>query len=213
MRAARARERPPALYPRTAVSRALHPYPAVAYGLVGVTDFPGEFDPANLLKDAPEEVVLLWREAELMHGRVGMLAATGFLVQEPFHPLFDGTVSGPAIDQIPQIPPIFWAALLFGIGIAEAYRIQIGWADPRTADGIDSDRQWRLRDDYEPGDLGFDPLGLKPEDDEELEALQQKELNNGRLAMIAAAGFLAQESVDRMTILDHLQALDITLPF
>merc|ERR1712182_21089 len=38
------------------------------------------------------------------------------------------------------------------------------------------------------GDLGFDPLGLKPTDPEEL-----KELQNGRLAMIAAAGMIAQE--------------------
>ena len=29
-----------------------------------------------------------WREAELTHGRVGMLASAGFLVQENFHPLF-----------------------------------------------------------------------------------------------------------------------------
>lgn len=102
------------------------PPPAFAYGLVGVTDFPGPFDPANLLKDAPEESVRLWREAELMHGRVGMLAAAGFLVQESFHPLFGGEITGPAIDHIPEIPPFFWAVLSFGIGIAEAYRIQIG---------------------------------------------------------------------------------------
>ncbi|KAG8459763.1 hypothetical protein KFE25_014326 [Diacronema lutheri] len=175
-----------------------------AYGLVGVTDFPGEFDPAGLLKTAPESTVRLWREAELMHGRVGMLAAAGFLVQENYHPLFGGAVTGPAIDHIPQIPPFFWAVLSFGIGIAESYRIQVGWADPRTSQGLDSKQQWKLRDDYEPGDVGFDPLGLKPDDVDELKALQLKELNNGRLAMLAAAGFLAQETVDKQQILEHL---------
>mmetsp|Transcript_14478 Transcript_14478/g.33764 ORF Transcript_14478/g.33764 Transcript_14478/m.33764 type:complete len:214 (+) Transcript_14478:79-720(+) len=176
-----------------------------AYGLVGVTPFPGPFDPANLLEDAPESGVRLWREAELMHGRVGMLAAAGFLVQEKFHPLFGGEIVGPAINHIPQIPPFFWAFLTFGIGIAEAYRIQIGWVDPRTSTGASwTDTQFQLRDDYEPGDLGWDPLGIKPTDPEELEALQLKELNNGRLAMIAAAAFLAQETVNGKQIFENL---------
>jgi len=42
-------------------------------------------------------------------------------------------------------------------------------------------------------DYGFDPLNLKPKDAAELKTLQIKELNNGRLAMLAAAGILAQE--------------------
>jgi len=58
--------------------------------------------------------------------------------------------------------------------------------------------------DYYPGDIGFDPLGLKPEDPEELNLMITKELQNGRLAMLAAAGFLAQEAVDGKGILEHL---------
>jgi light-harvesting complex I chlorophyll a/b binding protein 1 len=55
-----------------------------------------------------------------------------------------------------------------------------------------------LQDEYEPGTLGFDPLGLKPTDPEELFVLETKELNNGRLAMIGVAGFVLQElAVDR----------------
>ena len=50
-----------------------------------------------------------------------------------------------------------------------------------------------LREGYLPGDLGFDPMGLKPKGEAELLAMQNKELNNGRLAMIAAAGMIAQE--------------------
>jgi len=44
-------------------------------------------------------------------------------------------------------------------------------------------------------DYGFDPLNLKPKDAAELKTLQIKELNNGRLAMLAAADILAQEMV------------------
>jgi len=46
-----------------------------------------------------------------------------------------------------------------------------------------------------PGDYGWDPLGLKPKTEKDLKALQDKELNNGRLAMLAVAGILAQEQV------------------
>ena len=50
-----------------------------------------------------------------------------------------------------------------------------------------------LREGYLPGDLGFDPLGLKPKDASGFRTMQDKELNNGRLAMIAVAGMCAQE--------------------
>merc|ERR1719387_87998 len=56
-------------------------------------------------------------------------------------------------------------------------------------------RTWEMKEDHVPGDLGFDPLGLKPKDPEKFKEMQSKELNNGRLAMIAAAGMIAQEYV------------------
>merc|ERR1719258_791186 len=41
---------------------------------------------------------------------------------------------------------------------------------------------FQLRPGYTPGDLDFDPLGLKPEDPEALKEMQTKELQHGRLA-------------------------------
>ena len=58
-----------------------------------------------------------------------------------------------------------------------------------------------LREDYTPGDLGFDPLGLKPKTEESLAVMRTKELNNGRLVMIGIAGMLVQELVNRVSIL------------
>merc|ERR1740138_940229 len=48
----------------------------------------GVFDPLNLTPEAKEEV-LMYREAELMHSRVAMMGAAGYLVQSHFAPMFD----------------------------------------------------------------------------------------------------------------------------
>jgi len=172
-------------------------------GLPGAISPLGEFDPLGFSSDVDVLEVNRLREAELTHGRVGMLASLGFLTQENFHPLFEAD-GGPAIDQIPELPPVLWFALTLAIGAAESLRIQKGWANPYESDGDDprftnfpkSDTNFQqLRLDYVPGDLRFDPLGLAPEDPDEFRAMQEKELSNGRLGMIAAAGFLAQEAV------------------
>ncbi|KAL3922399.1 MAG: hypothetical protein SGPRY_004574 [Prymnesium sp.] len=178
---------------RSAVRMAA-PSSEFCYGLPGAIAPAGQFDPANLLADKSQAEVFRLREAELTHGRVGMLAAAGFLVQEKFHPLFSGD-NGPAIQQIPQLPPWLWFVMSFGIGICESLRIQKGWANPYEA----TENIQTLKDGYYPGDLGFDPLGLAPEDADEFRTMQEKELSHGRLAMIAAAGFLAQEAVTGTT--------------
>jgi hypothetical protein len=48
-----------------------------------------------------------------------------------------------------------------------------------------------LKENYVNGDLGFDPLGLKPTGQAEFDLIRTKEINNGRLAMIAVAGIYA----------------------
>merc|ERR1719409_1302429 len=169
------------------------------YGLPGnfnaLTGEQFDFDPWGFAAGKSELEVNRYREAELTHGRVSMLAATGFIVQEKFHPLFSAD-GGPAIDQIPQLPVWLWAVMTAGIGAAEAFRISVGF---RELDGEKLKAETALRPGYYPGDLGFDPLGLKPEDPEEFRLMQEKELAHCRLAMIAASGFLAQEAVSGAT--------------
>ncbi|KAG1678528.1 hypothetical protein FOA52_014562 [Chlamydomonas sp. UWO 241] len=154
--------------------------------------FEGVFDPLSLSAGATLTDVRRWRESELTHGRVAMLAALGFITGEqlqdfPLFYNFDGEIQGQAINQFQQVKQGFWEPLLIAIGLAESYRVSVGWATP-TGNNFNA-----LKDDYEMGELGFDPLGLVPEDSEELKALKTKELNNGRLAMIAIAGFVLQE--------------------
>lgn len=53
--------------------------------------------------------------------------------------------------------------------------------------------QFLFLKNYFNGDYGFDPLGLKPTDENEYNEFIAAELNHGRLAMIAFLGMLAQE--------------------
>merc|ERR1719331_1714063 len=173
--------------------------PKFAYGLPGNFNALGgaelNFDPAGFLEGKSELEVNRYREAELTHGRVGMLASLGFLVQEKFHPLFSAD-GGPAIDQIPQLPVWLWAVMAGGIGAAEAFRISVAF---RELDCEKLKAETALRPGYVPGQIGFDPLGLAPEDPAEFREMQERELAHARLAMIAAAGFLAQEAVSKQT--------------
>ena len=165
----------------------------------------GFFDPLGFAEKADENTMKRYREAELTHGRVAMLASVGFLVGEKVEGssfLFDSQITGPAITHLAQVPVGFWVALTVAIGAAETRRAEIGWIEPEN---VPVDQPGLLRAEYTPGDIGFDPLGLKPSDPEELKIMQTKELQNGRLAMLAAAGFMAQELVDGKGIIEHFQ--------
>merc|ERR1719491_192421 len=172
--------------------------------LPGVLAPAGFFDPLGFAEKADNATLRRYREAELAHGRVGMLAFVGFLVGEQVEGssfLFDAQVSGPAITHLSQVPVGFWIILTILIGAAEQTRLEIGWVEPKD---VPVAQPGLLREDYTPGDIGFDPLGLKPEDPEELKIMQTKELQHGRLGMLAAAGFMAQELTDGKGILENL---------
>eukprot|EP01084_Bolivina_argentea_P172126 298181_1 len=68
-------------------------------GLVGALEPAGVFDPLNLAEKATDATLQRYREAELAHGRIAMLAVVGFLVGEKVEGsafLFDASISGPA---------------------------------------------------------------------------------------------------------------------
>merc|ERR1719238_1135006 len=134
----------------------------------------------------PSMVAINNAKSEFCYGLPGAIAPAGE---------FDPANGGPAIEQIPQLPAWLWFVMTLGVGIAEATRIQVGWANPY--EGMDNVQ--RLKPDYIPGDLKFDPLGLRPTDPAEFREMQEKELSHGRLAMLAAAGFMAQEAVTGTT--------------
>merc|ERR1719182_954410 len=126
----------------------------------------GFFDPLGFAADATPGKLLFYREVELKHGRVAMLASLGMLVGEQFHPLFGGDIDVPAYIAFQQTPlENFWPAVVAAIAIPEVFSV-FQFQDPSKGE------YWTMKDDHEPGDLGFDPLGLKPTDPKELKAMQ-----------------------------------------
>lgn len=139
------------------------------------------FDPLYL----SDYVNLDWaRAGELKNGRVAMLATLGMLVQELFHlPNSMFSESNP-LKAIYVVPVEGWVQIITVICIVELAT---------------------FKQTYETGaDLGFDPLGMGSKD---TEALQLKELKNGRLAMIAVLGFIMQTMVTGKPILAQLASL------
>ncbi|CBJ27806.1 Light harvesting complex protein [Ectocarpus siliculosus] len=161
---------------------------------------PQIFDPLGLSDGAAPGDIKKWREAEIKHGRVAMLASLGVIVAEQYHPFFMGPdYIGPAVDHFQEISaqfPEFWAFSLLGMAFVEYNTIMTAFDTPSAVTG-----EGGLKEDYIPGDLGFDPLNLKPDDEAALDVMKTKELNNGRLAMIGIAGMLAQELVNPADIL------------
>lgn len=123
-----------------------------------------------------------------------MLASVGFLVAEKFHPLFGGDIDAPSYLAFQQTPlQKFWPFVVTAIAWIEYSTSVVNFEEPGSA-------LWTLKPDYETGDAGFDPLGLKPTDPAAFEEMQTKELQNGRLAMLGIAGMVAQELVTGSTI-------------
>merc|ERR1711879_668478 len=147
--------------------------------LAGIAEPLGFWDPAGFSENGN---VAAYRRAELKHGRVCMQASLGIIVSEKFHPIFDAWGEGPYVSAVAThftetARTNFWPAFWI---MAAGHELATSLAD---------------YDGKELGDYGFDPLGLRPEDPEELKVLENKELNNGRLAMVSAAGMIAQELV------------------
>jgi len=157
--------------------------------MAGITAPLGFFDPLGFSKKGN---IAVFRNAELKHGRICMLAVLGQIVSEKFHPFFDAWGDGPFVSAVashftPTAAGNFWPAYwIMTAGHEFATELSGGYNEDPTSRA--------------PGDYGFDPLNLMPKDPAEMKTLQNKELNNGRLAMFAAAGFIAQEMVTGKSI-------------
>lgn len=170
------------------------------YGLPGAIAPLGFFDPLGFSKDKELMDVKRLREAEIMHGRVAMMATIGYIIGESTPTITYGMNIHHTIanNQIPEVPGTVLFPFFLAINISEAIRSSIGWVEPGLGP------LFSLRESYYPGDIRFDPLGLKPKDAAEFATMQTRELSNGRLAMLAAAGMCVQEQINGKGILENL---------
>jgi len=170
------------------------------YGLPGATSPLGFFDPVGFTSDMDLNGVKRYREAEIMHGRVAMMATVGYLIGESTPTMAYGMNVHHTIanNQLAEVPGTILFPFFLAINIAEALRASTGWVEPGLGP------LFTLRESYYPGDIKFDPFGLKPADGKDFANMQTKELNNGRLAMLAAAGMCVQEQINGKGILENL---------
>merc|ERR1711990_317241 len=165
-------------------------FDGVAYAktLPGITGL-DVWDPTNYCKQrgVTEGKIKFYREVELKHARLAMLASVGIIVGENYHPLFGGDIDVPSYLAFQQTPlQAFWPAVVFAIAIPEIFSVL-------SFEPVPGGKRWSIRSDHDSGNLGFDPLDLKPTDADELKEMQTKELTYGRFAMLGAAGMILQE--------------------
>jgi len=135
-----------------------------------------EFDPLGF----SDTFDIKWlREAELKHGRVCMLATVGFFLQQWI--TIPGMKPTPdALKAIYTAPPGAMAALL----------VFAGYVESSSTGGKMTMLDMFEDTDREPGDLNFGKQFLIGKSEEEITDLRLKELNNGRLAMMAFGGMV-----------------------
>lgn len=143
-----------------------------------------DFDPAGFTERAPEWIPW-FREAELKHGRIAMLAALGFVVPEFVRVPGDQFTfeSVPRVIEAYERLPDSMIQIFGWISLLEVCTI------PALA-AMDNPR-WNRK----PGDFSFDPLFLFPNNPAKQKEMQLAELKNGRLAMIALGGMVAGSAI------------------
>merc|ERR1719440_478246 len=153
------------------------------------------FDPLNIC-NSPDRLKFM-RDAEVKHCRLAMLAAAGWPAGEFLDaPLGKALGLTPLVEEtnglepsilnggLGQVSPFFWLLVLAG-----ATYLEIG-----SFGKVNSEREIV-------GDLGFDPAGFyKGLDEAGKKSMELKEIKNGRLAMLAITGFVAQEAVTQTPI-------------
>ena len=185
------------LYVRNAINLGLlKPDSILADGQASILVGNKGFDPFNCATSL--EALKGYREAELKHGRLAMLAAAGWPVSELVQPWLSKALGAPDLlaagDEAPsilnggldKINPLFFMAIIVFSATVEATALN-------KARGAD----------YMPGDLGFDPLKLYTGKDPNVKRdLELKELNNGRLAMLAITYYAVEEFLTKASVVN-----------
>ena len=87
------------------------------------------------------------------------------------------------------ISPLFWISIMAIAGIIETFASNVQRKNQTTDN---------------PGDLGFDPLGLYPKKESDQYKMQLAEIQHGPLAMIAITGIAVQELFTNMVVIHQM---------
>tara|TARA_Y100000385_G_C13097924_1_gene642559 strand:+ start:1623 stop:2531 length:909 start_codon:yes stop_codon:yes gene_type:complete len=158
------------------------------------------FDPLNCATDIT--ALKKYREAEIKHGRLAMLATVGWPISELFHPYLSAITQNTNIlsvnNKVPsilnggleKINPIFFMSIIIFTSTIESISLNKDYNN--------------YFDDRIPGDYGFDPLNFYSNKGEFTKRnLELKELNNGRLAMLAITYFAFNEFITNNPIVTN----------
>merc|ERR1711966_66158 len=164
----------------------------------------GGFDPLGLGTD---ERFVAFREAEIKHGRLAMLAAVAWPLQEILHPILVDELRGDGInakdllvETAGKSPSLLngglfqWEAVpLLMLSVYAASVLELKDVRKRSKAGLEFNE---YSESTVPGDLSFDPLRITRSlsYEEKIEFLE-KELLNGRLAMIAVTCYVLEEAL------------------
>jgi light-harvesting complex I chlorophyll a/b binding protein 1 len=155
---------------------------------IGVSPF-GVFDPLGLIEDGNERApgtFKRFREAELKHGRVAMLASVGLLAQHFIK--FPGFEQVPSGVMAPYSAPGSYGMIALVV-VSGAMELLVWTQDPMK----------------EPGNFG-DPLGLNMYNDD----MRNKEVNNGRMAMISVMGIFMAGAVTGKDAVEQLGVIKMS---
>jgi hypothetical protein len=143
---------------------------------VGILAPAGFFDPFGFSSNKSDEVMNYYRESELKHGRVCMAACLGwFVTAAGVHPAFNSELSSDPLEAAAQLPFVGWLQFILGCGAVE-------WLTEKI----------KARPGYVPGDVLGAAYWVDNSDEGWVE-YQNKEITNGRLAMLAFVGLLTQD--------------------
>ena len=180
------------------------------------------FDPLNI---GTSDNFAYMREAEIKHGRLAMLAAVAWPLQEIVHPFVVDVLRStgiPATDVLVESGgaspsllngglfqnEVLPAVLLFTIGASvleendlnERKAMGLGWNEYAQSFSGGFGKT--------PGNFGFDPLNLyRPMSAADKVVQQERELANGRVAMLAVGSYVATEYFFDTTIVQATPAI------
>ena len=147
------------------------------------------FDPLGLANVGSDETLAWFRAAELKHSRVAMLATTGYLVQAAgIH--FPGMLSSDiSFESLSSMKPFdAWEA------VPDAGKAQI-LATIFIAELATESKDVHYTKGGPLPTIVFPPIDFSNVDAGTLKKKQDRELNNGRLAMISIMSFIAANNI------------------